>query len=105
MRDDKNDFANLAVRVRQGDQEAEVQLGRQLDASLVWIVRGVLRTGRPTTALARQILAEASSVEVSPRLGQEHLVRQVSQRIRDTVLNDLRSAANDNPNEDTVCDR
>jgi hypothetical protein len=55
----KNDLAQLARRVQQGDRKAGAQLRQDLEPSVLRIVRHVLERGQANSSLERKILAAA----------------------------------------------
>lgn len=106
MHSRKNRFAELAVRVEQGDPEASLQLRRELAVALVRIVREVLRTCRPSTPFARRILTaaleEAARAQVSLIKDREQLVGPVACCLCDAIMEEVRSGPRHD--RETVCD-
>lgn len=108
MHSQSSGLQELAGRVRHGDQIATVELRRELESSMVPMVRRVVRTGHESSDFSRKVLAEWKQL---PRAewhrrsdDEERLIRQVAQRICESVIERLRRSPSNRGIRETIRD-
>jgi hypothetical protein len=99
MRNHRNHVADLAAKVGAGNPGARLQLRKQMESQMVFIVRRTLQTGKNASSLDRRILAEARRLDAQ-RNGQacrdpEQRIRAIADAMCHAVLTNLRPALSD----------
>jgi hypothetical protein len=101
-----NSLQSLAQRVKRGDRVAALRLRDQLEQQMPYIVRRVIRTEAMTTDLEQRIWAEVDQLSDAGHeaVDREWLVEQVTQRICESMVGDLRPGWGSRPRAlETVC--
>jgi len=99
-----NELHRLAAGVRRDDPAAALQLRRELESQMTYIVRRVMRTGRGNSPLSRRILAEAGYLGSPDGCPQEERDRRIARRICESVIARLRPSRDSRgPAAETVC--
>jgi len=90
MRNQRNQVAELAAQVGEGNLGARLQLRKQMESQMVFIVRRTLQSGKLTTSLDRRILAEARRLDAQVCYDPEQRIRAIAQTMCNAVLTNLR---------------
>lgn len=101
----RNHVAELAAKASEGNPGAHLQLRKQMESQMVFIVRRTLQTGKASTSLDRRVHAEARRLDRLACHDPEQRIRAIADALCSAVLAKLRPAHHDARNaQETVVD-